>query len=286
MHTCLVFPLANPFSSGSKGCSKFSYKHPMTLLSLFFLFFILIDAVCIGYTWIHNGGGINRGFYMSFQVLTAVLGIKLHIMARRWPDIVKRWLKKEEVFRAAPYQAPTEKFTILFTRLTLLTFLTAICDQILYVAWRYERTRINMDICHFPKNYSSVVRMYEQERPQTVLLVKINPWMSILIEIQYVIGAFNWTMSHNLTVELSIWLTARLQQLRKRIRQELQNKSSEHWGEIHAHFIKLADLVADVNSELGILVLMTLSFCLAFLCFFIFKLIRLVYLTCDFTQIG
>lgn len=274
MRVCLSFPIQGFCEAEKRARNKSVLKILLYLVYTFVLLIISLDAIYLILYWVSTGGGINRGFYMTFQIVMVFVGHKLHFLGWRLPKILKDWKAKELVFRQAPYQKPKRNYQIIFGLITMLILVIAFLDQAFFVIWRYDRASINMEKCHVMEEGSILHHMYVRERPQLLLFINIKAWMVPLIEVCYLVSMFYWSMTLNLVIVLAMWLKIRMQQLFQRILRQTETEEGSNWLEIYRHFKQLIRLVADVNRKMGLLIFLTYAYCFSFHLYYLFKLIR------------
>lgn len=275
METSLVFPVSELNRRSSCG-SILSYLKWMTINTLTFLFLALFFVEVLWNTAYYkfNFDDIHQAFQTTYFIGSLLARIKLILLARKWLQLKARWSEWETPFNTFPYENPHESHQRFIRRLLVLTMLTTFAMLAFYTAWRLESASINIEMCHVPKHISLVAYMYVKEREHIFNFINFRPWMIPILELQYWLAEFGWVQSFNLIVVLAVWLTAHFEQLQQRIERDRGLKSESYWNEVYGHFKRLVGLVADVNRELGLLIVLNCFKRMFFLCFFLLKLIR------------
>lgn len=269
MQFCGVFPVSGLLIQPKK--VKFSYLTPTTIVNIIFIAFTIFESIIFSYVWVTTKGGFNQGFILIYTLLFCSCTISLHLLARRWPDIIKRWSEKEEIFLDSAYPKPPRKFSTLFTRISLCILVYSVPCYSTYLLWRHGATEYGMETCHTPQNLSTIVIMTVNDRSHIFTFFKFRVWMIPLSIMQYYLSDLAWLFGFNFPVLVSIWLTERLKQFLDRIERETKREYSQDWEEIYDHFNKIVDLVATVDNDIGLLVVTTCMTRMIFICFMIFK---------------
>lgn len=266
----LVFPVSGLKSSDI--FSKDSLKSPLKILNFVMIIFNVLETIFYLYFWIEYGAGINKGFMAALLVQNIILSVKLSILAKQWPALSHRWNTQEAIFRSAPYKSPKLNYRVVIFQYIFLGLIIGTGDQILYFGRKYEQALINKNLCNVPDPL--VEHMYWRERYHILYFIGFKYWMVPFFELQYQVLTFNWTCTIFLIIVLSVWLTARLQQLEHRILGALSNGACEEWLEINEHFNRLTKLINEVDEKIGLLILLASFHCFTYLCFYVFKLTR------------
>lgn len=241
---------------------------------LMFLGSSTIEVIILFFVWISSGASIFKGFILGFMLISLIFGICLHLVAKRWPIIIEKWSKMEEVFRSAEYEKPKVNMANYMTRSTLIVVAQGVICYTLHVAERYFSTKANIELCKFPEPLSTGTYIYIKERWHFFKYIKFRSWMAPILEVQYSLGNFSWLLGHNFCVLIIIWILERFKQLHERVQLVTRTGSKQNCIEIYKHFKTLVDLVKDVDNEIGWLFFMTLVIRLIFLCYMISKLLR------------
>lgn len=217
------------------------------------------------------------GYNTFFLILTIILKVELLLLARRWWTLGKRWSTIESVFNTSAYEEPRRSYIRTTRHLLIFSVLGAICGNLFIYFWRYQYFTENRKVCQVPEEISAFAYMYQIERYHFALVIDYNFWIFLVLEIQYFMYPVAWILSLNLIIVLSVWLTARFDQLYCRIQKGRGLISERDWLVVFEHFQRLVDLAADVDQEIGLLILLACLERALFFCYLIFMLFRSVF---------
>lgn len=270
MKCCLIFPLTGIFSI--RNHFKICYRDPITLLGVLIHTLQGIESILFTYHWVTFKAGVDKMVFAVLLCQTAVFSINIHQLARRWPILNERWCRLETKYVALWEfeDASKRSYRQLFFNFMLFGVLFGTGDFILHVARKYTQAKFEIEFCNTTE--SVLERIYLKERAHVIRFIGHKTWMIPIIELERLVVINCWNLSIVLIILLSIWLKIRFRQLKERIQ---LHGGNNNWIDIFNHYQLLVDLVADVDKEVGFIVLQICLHLFLILSYYAYKLTRL-----------
>lgn len=272
MKCCLVFPISGIISNEKQ--LTFCYRNPLTFLGLLIHGLQAIEAVLFTYYWVIFKAGVNKMVFAVLLCQTAIFSINIHRLAQRWPVINERWCRLEIKFASVWNSGlePKPNYRPLFIKFMLFGVFISACDFILHIARKYTQAKFELEFCNLTE--SILHRIYWRERAHMLRFTGHQTWMVPIVELERWVVINCWNLSLVFIILLSTWLNIRFRELKERIQQLFVTNVGGNWIDVFNHYQLLADLVADVDKEMGFIILQISSHLILILSYYTYKLTR------------
>lgn len=145
-------------------------------------------------------------------------------------------------------------------------------EHVLYYIKAIQETKINMIHCNLTGKVNLLEHHFNRERGWFFVYFRFQTWMLPFLEWENFSYAMCWSTIDIVIVCASISLTVRFDQFNDRVQALIGTSPNQaQWCEIRTHYGYLMDMVLHVDKYLSIIVLISCSNNMYFICYFIFK---------------
>lgn len=105
---------------------EFHRRSPVYIASTIIIVIGIVDTILTTHLVLHTKVSLSSITAFAFFLVTVIANMLLRYLAGKWPDLMRQWYKKEEVFLGYPYKPPKRSPTLVITTISLFLYMMVI----------------------------------------------------------------------------------------------------------------------------------------------------------------